>query len=147
MIGRDYKVERATVTLSIVMLIFLIISILSFFDIFNISEYFKPEYCKFPSQFECEGLEISPNSIRFTLTNNGQDLEDLRISTASTLCESINFPSFSNEGKIEVDIPCVKTAPREKPYRDIIRFNYRTTTKLSRIEKEGKIKSSVKPPE
>ena len=139
----EYPAKRRTTIIAVIMGILLIISMLSFFDVFSIGDAFVKEYCEVPNRFECDDLKVTPQSISFTLKNKGDELTDLRIESSKEGCKAYLQRNLIRGSKANVRLDCDSTASRGKAFKSNLVIYYTPEFQLKSTQVEGRIKAVV----
>lgn len=142
---KSYKIERTLKFLSIILILFIIFSLLSFIGIIDTRK-MSGTYCILTNDLECSNLYIAFDSIAFNVKNIARhEINNLDIRSSSTNCESTRIESLKANEVKTVTIKCSLTAPKGNKFSDSLSINYGGGSTPLRISSEtGHIKDTVR---
>jgi hypothetical protein len=141
--NESYRVERVLKILTYIMIIVIILTSLTFFNIIDPRKS-GSRYCIFSDNFECDNLVVRPLAIEFDLKYNGADIRDILITTSTASCSTFSKDIMNkNTPAVKVSLSCAMTSQKTKTYKDTIIIRYRTETQINPIEEIALIKAKV----
>lgn len=138
----DYRVERATLIGTVIMIVVLFITMLSFFGIIDFNEA-QSEYCKFldTKMMVCNQLKIGLNTIDFYIINNGKKIEGIKFEPDT--CFPLEMSSVERGTEKKVTINCGMTAAKGKTFKQKIKITYKEQDTFDELEITLRIKGVV----
>ena len=138
----DYRVERATLIGTIIMLIVLFITMLSFFGVIDFSET-ASEYCRVldTKMLECNQLKIGLNTVNFYIINKGKKIEDIKFEPE--ICFPLELGGIERGTDKKITINCGTTVAKGKTFKQVIKMTYKEQDTFDELETTIKIKGVV----
>ena len=141
--NQEFKFERTVLIGTVIVVVLILFSMLSFFGIINLNDLNK-EYCEVPTGFSCDNIYIGKDVVQFTLTNEGEDKSNIVIQADAEHCDAFGTDRLNRKKPIQVKISCLETAAPEKSFKTKLTFYYEKEFDFQTTEEEGIIKGIVK---
>lgn len=143
MAEHEFKTQKLTITLTVIMAILLVVSMLSFFGVYDVTEIFITHYCRVSSKFECTELKVTPGQISFKLKSRALEMQDITITPFAKSCTEQMISKIQAGTSTFVKLNCGQTAPKGKIFEDNIEMQYKLKDKIRFETDEIMIKSKV----